>query len=58
MNEILKDSSYSLEERLAMALEVIKLKDKQIEKLNNDYESLKTSIGWGQDQNSNHRMGL
>jgi cytochrome c553 len=58
MNELLKDSSYSLEERYAMALEVIMLKDKQIEKLNNDYESLKTSIGWEQDQNSIHRMGL
>jgi hypothetical protein len=58
MNEILKDSSYSVEERLEIALEIIKLKDKQIEKLNNDYESLKTSIGWEQDQNSIHRMGL
>jgi hypothetical protein len=58
MNEILNNKEYSIEERLEMALEVIKLKDKQIEKLNNDYESLKTSIGWGQDQNSIHRMGL
>lgn len=58
MNEILKDLSYSLEERYAMALEVIMLKDKQIEKLNNDYESLRTCRDWNNDQNSIHRMGL
>jgi hypothetical protein len=58
MNEIFKDSSYSLEERYAMALEVIMLKDKQIEKLNNDYESLRTCRDWNNDQKSIHRMGL
>ena len=58
MNEILDDEAYTLEDRLWVAKELLKIKDLQIEKLNNDYESMKTCRSWEQDQNSIHRMGL
>jgi NAD+--asparagine ADP-ribosyltransferase len=57
MNEILDNAAYSVEERLEIAKEIIKLKQTQIDQLTKKLDDAHTAHGWEQDQNSIHRMG-
>lgn len=58
MNKILDDSKYSVEERLEMAKELLKIKDQQLAELKQKYEKLQSDHSWERDQNSYQRMGL
>lgn len=58
MNEMLDNTRYSLEERLDMAKELLMMKEKQIAKLMDQMDHLRTAHSWDLDQNSIHRMGL
>lgn len=58
MNEILDDEKYSVEERLEMVKELLKIKDQQLVELKQKYEKLQSDHSWQRDQQSNHRMGL
>jgi hypothetical protein len=57
MNEILDNAAYSVEERLEIAKEIIKLKQTQIDQLTKKLDDAHTTHSWEQDQNSIHRMG-
>ena len=57
MNELLDDTSYSLEERLEMAKVLMAMQDKCIDNLTKKLDKLSGGRGWSDDQRSIHRMG-
>ena len=58
MNPILDDESYSVEDRLEMAKEMLKLKDMQINQLEYALDKFESAESWKMDQAGYKRMGL
>ena len=58
MNEIINNTAYSVDERLEMAKEIIKMQQTQIDQLTKKWDDLNNEQSWDDDQHSSHRMGL
>ena len=58
MNPILNDESYSVEERLEMAKELLRMHVKHIDKLVAQADEIRTRLAWIEDQAGDKRMGL
>lgn len=58
MNDMLDNDAYPVEERLAMAKELLLMKDRQIQQLLSQLDDEKSTRDWIQDQSGNQRMGL
>lgn len=58
INPILYDQSYSVDERLEMAKELLKLEVLEVDRLSAQADDIRSQLAWIDDQTSNKRMGL